>query len=124
MTNPSIFRALLGDAPDPDEIRSYSDLKEVCYRDLARGRIALMDGVAELLDGLTAAGVLLAIGSSGVRPNLDLTVESCGLTGRVAAISSLEDIDRGKPHPPVFLVAAAQAGGPPPRAPGLRGPPG
>jgi HAD superfamily hydrolase (TIGR01509 family) len=116
MTNPSIFRKLLGDVLDPAEMRRYSDLKEVCYRDQARGKIVLMDGVAELLDGLSAAGVLLAIGSSGVRPNLDLTVESCGLSGRFAAIASLEDIDRGKPDPQVFLVAAAKAGVPATRA--------
>jgi HAD superfamily hydrolase (TIGR01509 family) len=116
MTNPSIFRRLLGDALDPAQMQRYSDLKEVCYRDLARGRIALMAGVSELLDGLSAAGVLLAIGSSGVRPNLDLTVESCGLSGRFAAIASLEDIERGKPDPQVFLVAARQAGVPPSRA--------
>ena len=83
MTNPSIFRKLLGDALDPVETQRYSDLKEVCYREMARGKIALMAGVRELLDDLTAAGVLLAIGSSGVRPNLDLTVESCGLIGPV-----------------------------------------
>jgi HAD superfamily hydrolase (TIGR01509 family) len=116
MTNPSIFRKLLGESLDPAEMRRHSDLKEVCYRDLARGKIALMEGVAELLDGLSAAGVLLAIGSSGVRPNLDLTVESCGLSGRFAAIASLEDIERGKPDPQVFLVAAAKAGVPPSRA--------
>jgi HAD superfamily hydrolase (TIGR01509 family) len=116
MTNPSIFRKLLGDALDPLEIQRYSDLKELCYREAARGRIALMSGVGALLDALTAAGVLLAIGSSGVRPNLDLTVESCGLSGRFAAIASLEDIDRGKPDPQVFLVAAAKAGVPPARA--------
>src|SRR5215468_4020546 len=86
MTNPTIFRKLLGDALDPAELARYSDLKEVCYRDLARGKIVLMDGVAELLDALTAAGVLLAIGSSGVLPNLELTVTSCGLSGRFAAI--------------------------------------
>lgn len=116
MTNPSIFRKLLGDGLDPAEMRRHSDLKEGCYRDLARGKVVLMEGVAGLLDGLTAAGVLLAIGSSGVRPNLDLTVESCGLSGRFAAIASLEDIERGKPDPQVFLVAAAKAGVPPSRA--------
>jgi HAD superfamily hydrolase (TIGR01509 family) len=116
MTNPSIFRKLLGDALDPAEIQRYSDLKEVCYRDLARGRITLMAGVAELLEALSSAGVLLAIGSSGVRPNLELTVEACGLAGRFAAIASLEDIERGKPDPQVFLVAAAKAGVPPAQA--------
>jgi HAD superfamily hydrolase (TIGR01509 family) len=113
MTNPSIFRKLLGESISDEEIRRFGDLKEVCYRDAARGRIILIDGVRELLDGLTAAGVRLAIGSSGVLPNLELTVESCGLSGRFAAIASLEDIQRGKPDPEVFLVAARKAGVPP-----------
>src|SRR5262249_28816734 len=79
-------------------------------RDQARGRICLIDGARELLDRLTAAGVRLAIGSGGVRADLDLTVESCGLSGRFAPIASLQDIERGKPAPPVVLGAAAKAG--------------
>ena len=75
MTNPSIFRKLLGDKVGDHDIQGYSDLKEVCYRDVARGKIQLMDGVREVLDALTARGVKLAIGSSGVLPNLELTVE-------------------------------------------------
>lgn len=109
MTNPSIFQKLVGDSISPEELEHYSDLKETCYREIARGNIVLMDGVRELLDTLLVAGVLLAIGSSGVRPNLDLTVESCGLQGRFTSIASLEDIHRGKPDPEVFLVAASRA---------------
>jgi HAD superfamily hydrolase (TIGR01509 family) len=116
MTNPSIFRKLLGDQVGKHDIQAYSDLKEVCYRDVARGHIQLMDGVRALLDGLTARGVKLAIGSSGVLPNLELTVAECGLTGRFAAIASLEDITRGKPDPEVFLVAARKAGAEPGRS--------
>ncbi len=113
MTNPSIFRLLLGDSVDPAELQRYSDLKELCYREIARDKIELMAGVQALLDGLTDAGVKLAIGSSGVLPNLELTVETCGLNGRFAAIASLEDIQRGKPDPQVFLVAASKVGIPP-----------
>ena len=116
MTNPSIFRKLLGAGHDSAETERYSEMKELCYRDAARGTIALMTGVRALLDALTAAGFLLAIGTSGVRANLDLTVEECGLAGRFAAISSLEDITHGKPDPEVFLVAAAKAGVAPARA--------
>ncbi|MFI5454562.1 MAG: HAD family hydrolase [Isosphaerales bacterium] len=116
MTNPSIFRKLLGEKISEDEMSRYSDLKEVCYRDVARGRICLMEGVREVLDALTARGVKLAIGSSGVRANLELTVKECGLDGRFAAIASLEDITRGKPDPQVFLVAAAKAGAEPARS--------
>lgn len=116
MTNPSIFRRLLGDAITDEDIRRYSDMKEECYRDVSRGRICLMHGVREVLDALTAHGVRLAIGSSGVRPNLDLTVSECGLLGRFAAIASLEDITRGKPDPQVFLLAASRSGVDPSRS--------
>ncbi len=116
MTNPSIFRRLLGDAITEDEIWRLSDLKEVCYRDVARGQIVLMNGVREVLDALSARDVRLAIGSSGVRANLELTVAECGLDARFAAIASLEDITRGKPDPQVFLVAATKAGVAPARS--------
>ena len=116
MTNPSILRKLLGDGVTPADIARYSDLKEICYRDLARGRITLMDGVRDLLDQLTELGVKLAIGSSGPRANLDLTIHECGLEGRFAAVTSLEDVTHGKPDPQVFLVAAERSGVAPVRA--------
>ena len=116
MTNPSIFRQLLGDDIAEAEMARLGGIKEVCYRAAASGVIGLMAGVRELLDGLTAEGVRLAIGSSGVLPNLELTVAECGLTGRFAAIASLEDIRRGKPDPEVFLVAAKKSGVSPSRS--------
>ena len=97
-------------------MRSYSDLKEDRYRNAATGNITLMNGVRDLLDGLIAHGVRLAIGSSGVLPNLQLTVRECGLEGQFAAIASVEDITKGKPDPQVFLVAARKCGIDPARA--------
>jgi HAD superfamily hydrolase (TIGR01509 family) len=116
MTNPSIFRKLLGEQISDEDIGRYADLKEECYRDVARGRIRLLDGMRELLDALTQRGVKLAIGSSGPLANLELTVRDCDLEGRFAAIASLEDITRGKPDPQVFLVAAAKVGARPARS--------
>lgn len=110
MTNATILRGLLGESLSDAEIRAYSDRKEAKYRDLARGRIELMAGVRPFLDAMTAAGALLAIGSSGVRANLELTVAECGLNGRFAAIVAGEDVTRGKPDPRVFLLAAERAG--------------
>jgi beta-phosphoglucomutase len=110
MTNPSMFERLLGHYLDPETLSAYSEIKETCYRELARGKIVLLPGIRSLIDGLTERGVALAIGSSGVRQNLLLTVESCGLEGRFASIASLEDIKNGKPDPEVFLVAAHKAG--------------
>jgi HAD superfamily hydrolase (TIGR01509 family) len=116
MTNPSILRLLPGEPMSEAEMSRLSTLKEECYREIARGSIALMDGVREVLDAITARGVLLAIGSSGARANLGLTVRECGLEGRFAAIVALEDITHGKPDPEVFLVAATRLGVEPARS--------
>ncbi|WZO97223.1 HAD family phosphatase [Isosphaeraceae bacterium EP7] len=110
MTNPSIFSRIFGEERPADELAQYSDIKEECYRSVAQGRVVLMDGVRELLDRLLAAGFRLAIGSSAVRANLELTVEACGLQGYFSSIASVEDVRRGKPDPEIFLVAAKKAG--------------
>ena len=108
MTNPSIFRLLRATRSEA-EMPGYSANQG---RMLSRSRAARSsDGRRPgVLDSLTDRGCQLAIGSSGVRPNLELTVRECGLDGRFAAIASLEDITHGKPDPEVFLVAAARSG--------------
>jgi HAD superfamily hydrolase (TIGR01509 family) len=119
MTNAMIMRELLGAEEaeaNPGRIQELGDLKEECYRAVARGKLTLMAGVREVIDALTAAGATLAIGSSGPIRNLELTVTSTGLDGRFAAIASVEDIRNGKPDPEVFLVAARKAGGEPSRS--------
>jgi HAD superfamily hydrolase (TIGR01509 family) len=116
MTNPSMFRLLPEGPRSEADMARHSDQKEACYRELARGRIVLMNGVREVLDALRAAGVVLAIGSSGVRGNLELTVHECGLDGCFSAMVGLEDINHGKPDPEVFLKAAARAGVAPARS--------
>ncbi|AMV39635.1 HAD family hydrolase [Planctomyces sp. SH-PL62] len=116
MTNAMILRKILGESLSDADVAAYSDRKEAAYRDLARGRIVLMDGVRDFLDELTGSGVRLAIGSSGVRANLELTVEECGLHGRFASIVAGEDVSRGKPDPQVFQLAASRAEVPTSRA--------
>jgi beta-phosphoglucomutase len=110
LTNFTIFERLLGSSFTREEAQRLGDLKEACYRDMARGQISLMAGVADLLENLRNQQFGLAIGSSAPRDNLSLTVESCGLDNHFRTIVGLEDVKRGKPDPEVFLKAAAQAG--------------
>jgi HAD superfamily hydrolase (TIGR01509 family) len=116
MTNPCIFEKLFGHPIDAEALERFTEIKESSYRSLARGNLTLLPGIPELIDGLVRSGLRLAIGSSGVRPNLDLTVTECGLVGKFSAIASLEDIKKGKPDPEVFLCAAKKAGIDPSRA--------
>ncbi len=93
-----------------EEIAKLSDDKEKHYRSQARNGVALLPGARALLDGLHGAGFLQAIGSSAPRANLDLILEITGTAHVFSAVTSMEDTQRGKPDPEVFLTAAGKLG--------------
>jgi beta-phosphoglucomutase len=105
--NPEIIQRLLGERP-PAEVAELGERKEVLYRSAARSGVALLPGARALLDGLLAAGFRQAIGSSAPRENLELILHQTGARHFFDAIVSMEDTQRGKPDPQVFLVAAAK----------------
>src|SRR5438067_13216584 len=109
--NPEILRQLYGSRYGDAEMAQIGDRKEVLYRDAARRQgVGLLPGVRPLLEGLHAAGFLQAIGSSAPRANLDLILEITGVASYFQAVVSMEDTQRGKPDPQVFLVAASKLG--------------
>jgi len=81
---------------------------------LGRGDIA-MPGVHDALAGVDALGLATCVASSGSPAKMRVTLGGAGLwerfTGRV--YSAVHDVDRGKPHPDVFLHAAREQGVPP-----------
>jgi beta-phosphoglucomutase len=66
--------------------------------------------VIELIESLASDGFALAVGSSAPRANVDLVLEILGLRGRFAAMSTGDDVKRGKPHPEVFDKAISRLG--------------
>jgi len=60
----------------------------------------------ELLRALRAAGIRTAIASGSSRPSILPVMERFGI--EVDAVVSSEDVSRGKPHPDLFLQAAAK----------------
>jgi beta-phosphoglucomutase len=91
------------------------DRKEVLYRAAAAMGVGLLPGVRPLLEGLHGAGAKQAIGSSAPRANLDLILQLTGVAPLLDAVVSMEDTQRGKPDPQVFLVAAEKMRVPPSR---------
>ena len=65
-----------------------------------------LPGVKALVQGLRQAGFKQAIGSSAPRANLDLILKLTELASFFDVLVSMEDTQRGKPDPQVFLVAA------------------
>jgi len=111
--NPEILRLLFGENLSDRDVAQLGDRKEELYRDLARQGVRLLPGVQPLLAALEAAGFRQAIGSSAPRRNLDLILELTGSTGYFDAVVAMEDTQRGKPDPQVFLVAAQKLAVPP-----------
>jgi len=110
--NPEIIRQVFDPASTDDAVAKLGARKEELYRAEARHGITLLPGVRALLEGLHAAGFKQAIGSSAPRANLDLILQLTHIEPFFDAMVSMEDTQRGKPDPQVFLVAAAKLGVP------------
>jgi beta-phosphoglucomutase len=113
--NSEIIAYLFGDRFGEEAVARLGDRKEVLYRAGAARGVELLPGVRPLLEGLHRHGAKQAIGSSAPRANLELILQLTGVARLLDAVVSMEDTDRGKPDPQVFLVAAARIGVPPSR---------
>jgi beta-phosphoglucomutase len=111
LRNPDIIRKLFGAQFTDKEVADLGDRKEIFYRAAAGQQgVTLLPGARALLEGLRAAGFKQAIGSSAPRENLDLILRLTDAKHFFQAIVSVEDIQRGKPDPQVFQLAADKLG--------------
>jgi beta-phosphoglucomutase len=109
--NPEIMKVLFGERFGSAEVDAIGVHKEELYREAALKKgIVLLPGVRSLLEGLREAGFRQAIGSSAPRANVDLIMKMTGTADFFSGISAMEDTQRGKPDPQVFLIAAEQIG--------------
>ena len=67
-----------------------------------------LPGVHELIDATEAAGRPLGIASSSPMDWVGGHLDRLGLLGRFTSFSTRDQVDRGKPAPDLFLLAAAQ----------------
>ena len=111
--NPEIIRYLFGEHYTEESIAELGERKEGYYRAEAQKGISLLPGVLALLEGLAAAGVKQAIGSSAPRGNLELILQMTKSSPFFGSVVGMEDTSRGKPDPQVFLTAAEKLDVPP-----------
>ena len=108
--NREIIRLLWGDVLTEAQAEELAQWKEVQYREVLLADFRPMDGAAELVDALKAAGFLLAVGSSGPPENVRIALEGLGRTHLFDATVTGADVRAGKPDPEVFLKASAKLG--------------
>jgi HAD superfamily hydrolase (TIGR01509 family) len=80
------------------------------FPEILRTRLMPMPGLVDLLDALERHNVPKAIATSSRRLFVDRVLTPFGFHPRFAFILTSEDIVHGKPHPEIYLRAAAQHG--------------
>lgn len=98
------------EATDPAEAYRLGMEKEAVYRETYRGRVVPLPGLLAFLDALRKAQVRIALATAADRGNIDFTLDELGIRDRFDALVGSEDVQRGKPHPDVYLRAAERLG--------------
>ena len=107
------FRLHPWTGPTPDEV-AVTIVDRVIELILSKG--VLKPGAEHAIDLCDGRGLALAVASSSQYRLIQAALEHFGLRDRFALVHSAEDEEYGKPHPAVFLTAAAKLGS---RAPAL-----
>jgi HAD superfamily hydrolase (TIGR01509 family) len=100
-------------ASAPDSVAYHAEKRRIFLEVVPREP---MRGIRELLDTLTAAGVLAAIASTSPARWIVPAVEGLGLRPTFAAIVTGDEVKRRKPAPDVYLEAARRLGVDPARS--------
>lgn len=107
--NPEILGILFGEGLDTRTIDRLGDHKEELFRAAVKEQgVKLLPHAMELVKQLNQAGFKQAIGSSAPKANIELLTEVAGLKPFLSGIVAMEDTQRGKPDPEVFLKAAGK----------------
>ncbi|MEK6247744.1 MAG: HAD family phosphatase [Planctomycetales bacterium] len=113
-TSREIIRQLWATASLTDQsVAEIDDEKEAAFREIIADNYPIMPGARELINMLHAAGFSLAVGSSGPPENVQLTLDRLNRENKITAAVSGDDVQRGKPDPEVFQIAARRLQVPP-----------
>jgi beta-phosphoglucomutase len=114
--NDTILSTWLGPDADPDQVHRIGEAKEARYRELVEIEgIVPLPGAAEWVRDLRETGWRQAIASSAPRLNVEVMHRALGFSELIQVLVGAEDVQKGKPDPEVFLLAAQRLGVPPGR---------
>ncbi len=95
--------------PEAEAIR-LTEQKEAIYRNLIRGEIRPVPGLIDFLESLRQQGIPAAVATSAPKENLEMTLDGLGLKSYWAAVVIGAEVERSKPAPDIFLLAAKRLG--------------
>ena len=108
--NPEIIERLTGAVPEADFAAHFHHAKEGRYRDLARGQLRPVAGLAEYLTGLRDLGIPAVIVTSSDHTNTDFALSALEVAHFFAGRITGDEVTRGKPDPQPYRMGAALLG--------------
>jgi len=109
LRNDDILRVNLGNMP-PARLRELGRRKEELFREAIRGKVQPLPGAVTLVRRLRESGTKTAVVSSAPRRNVETLLDALGLSDAFDALVAEEDVERGKPDPQGYLLAADRLG--------------
>jgi beta-phosphoglucomutase len=88
----------------------YPRRQELFLEECRRAPIPLMPGVERMVRTLQAAGLQLAVASSGITASIEYVLAQSGIRELFAVIVGGEEVTCGKPDPEPYLLAAHRLG--------------
>lgn len=101
-----ILRHFLGE-PTDEQLQAHSREKDQLFQSEIEN-IKLMPGAHDLLEDLKSAGVPTALASCGSAARVHDLLSHLRLKHYFATVVTGDEVAIGKPHPEIFLIAAAQ----------------
>ena len=91
-------------------IRELGYQKEAIYRRIYAPIIEPQPGLINFLADAEREGLCAAVGSSGYRVKVDFVLDKCDIARHFSAIVAGDEVTNCKPHPEIYLTAAAKLG--------------
>lgn len=110
--NDQIVHEIFGKDLSEAEVEEHGAAKERLYRELMTPVLeeSYVAGAREFLRAARARGIPLALATNAEPLNVDFVLDHAGLRPLFSAIVDGSQVTHAKPHPEVFLTAAARIG--------------
>ncbi len=105
---PEAFAAMIELMELDETFEQLAPESEAIFSELLEGILAPMPGLFTLLDRIEAAGIPKGVATSSGRSYLEGMLRRFDLLDRFQMTLGAEDVSQGKPHPEIYLTAAAR----------------
>jgi beta-phosphoglucomutase family hydrolase len=113
LPNPEVVHTFFGAHLSDTETAAIAEQKENLYRAALRPDLKPIDGVIEFLREARRLNIPLALATSAPQENIEFILSGIQAREFFRVVVGVVDIQRGKPDPQIFLLAAERLGVPP-----------